>query len=192
MDTELCLINLCQPQLRLDVQSINARLGKVEEQLKNGVLVGVKAAHSVDEDFEERPPMLDDADAPPEQDVLPEKIIKDEGPVGFWTDLTTEIRRELKPPVTGFFAPTPNAPVQGVLSGDVLELRCANGFTVEVVNKPEILSMIGRKASAQLGRNIRVAVVDKTAKPAANKNFEELLNFGRTHSDVVKIRKDTQ
>ena len=191
MDTELCIINLCQPQLRLDAQSINARLGKIEEQLKSGVLVGMKTADSLAADHQEHSPIKDNADARPLQSAPPVKTAKDESPVGFWTDLTTEIRRELKPPITGFFAPTPNAPVQGVLLGDVLELRCANGFTVEVVNKPEILSMIGRKASAQLGRNIRVDVIDKTARPAVNKNFEELLNFGRTHSDVVKIRKDS-
>ena len=116
--------------------------------------------------------------------------MRDDSPVGFWADLTTEIRKELKPPVTGFFAPTPNAPVQGALSGDVLELRCANGFTKEVVNKPDILALIGRKASAMLGKNIRVVAIDKTAVPGVNQKLEALLDFGRAHSDVIKIRQD--
>ena len=111
--------------------------------------------------------------------------------MGFWTDLAADVRRELKPPVTGFFAPTPNAPVQGVLKGDVLELRCANSFTMEVVNKPEILILIGQKAAAKLGRPVRVVPVDRTARPAANKNLEQLLDFGRAHADIVKIRNDS-
>ena len=134
--------------------------------------------------------MPDDADAPPLPDETPVKSQRDEAPVGFWTDITAEIRRELKPPVVGFFAPTPNAPVQGIMVGDVLELRCANGFTMEVINKPEIIAMIGQKASARLGRPVRVIPVDKTARPAANKKLEQLLDFGRAHADIVKIRNN--
>ena len=190
VDTELCIVNLCQPQLHLNLESINARLGKVEEQLKNGVVTCGKALSSSAVQDEELPPLPDDTDAPPEPNGPSDKCVRDDSPVGFWADLTTEIRKELKPPVTGFFAPTPNAPVQGALSGDVLELRCANGFTKEVVNKPDILALIGRKASAMLGKNIRVVAIDKTAVPGANQKLEALLDFGRAHSDVIKIRQD--
>ena len=191
VDTELCLVNLCQPQLRLDAESINARLGRVEEQLKSGVAIQPSKPVAVSEPDEEYPPIPDDADAPPLPDEIPVKPVRDEAPVGFWTDLAADVRRELKPPVTGFFAPTPNAPVQGVLKGDVLELRCANSFTMEVVNKPEILILIGQKAAAKLGRPVRVVPVDRTARPAANKNLEQLLDFGRAHADIVKIRNDS-
>ena len=135
--------------------------------------------------------MPDDADAPPEYETMQEPAVMDESPIGFWTDLIADVRRELKPPVTGFFAPTPNAPVQGVLRGNILELRCANGFTMEVVNKPEILALVGQKASAKLGKTVRVVAVDRTAVPAANKNFQELLNFGRAHADVVNIKNNS-
>ena len=134
--------------------------------------------------------MPDDADAPPAPDEVPQVPVRDEAPVGFWTDLVAEVRRELKPPVNGFFVVTPNAPVQGILKGDVLELCCANGFTMDVVNKPEILAMVSRKAGAKLGRPVRVVLTDRTAKPAANKNLEQLLDFGRAHADVVKIRNN--
>ena len=189
VDTELCLVNLCQPQLRLDAESINARLGRLEEQLKNGIAIKVSNSAAEPEE-EEYPPLPDDADAPPIPGEIPVQPAADEAPVGFWTDLTADIRRELKPPVTGFFAATPNAPVQGALVGDMLELRCANNFTMEVVNKPEILELISRKASAKLGRPTRVIAVDKTARPAANKKLEQLLDFGRAHADVVKIRSN--
>ena len=110
-------------------------------------------------------------------------------PVGFWTDLASSVRRELKPPVSGFFAPTPNAPVQGMLQGDTLVLRCANNFILEMVNKPNILELVTRKASAQLGRSIRVTAVDSTAKPVDNGKMEQLLDFGRAHSDIIKIKE---
>lgn len=190
MDTELCLINLCSPELRLDAQSINARLNRMEEQLKSGVLVTRSSeAPQVIED-EEFPPVPEDADAPPAlEDLQPQKPVQSEAPVGFWTDLAAQIRQELKPPVSGFFAQTPNAPVQGILAGDRLELRCANSFTMEVVNKPEVLALIARKATAKLGKTIRVTAVDRTARPTNSKNMEQLLSFGRAHGDIVKIKE---
>ena len=191
MDTEICLVNLCQPQLRLDAQSINARLGRVEEMLKSGVRVKTPKQQEEAPQEDEYPPLPDDADAPPAPEEMHPEPVRDEAPVGFWTDLVAEVRRELKPPVNGFFVVTPNAPVQGILKGDVLELCCANSFTMDVVNKPEILALISRKAAAKLGRPIRVALTDKTAKPAANKNLEQLLDFGRAHADIVKIRNNS-
>ena len=194
MDAELCLLSLCQPELTLDTQSINARLSRLEEQIKSGSFVAaapapvaeapvVKEIRKEEDDYD-GPPMPDDSDAPPEPDV-PEVT----APVGFWTDLATSIRRELKPPVSGFFAPTPNAPVQGVLRGDQLTLRCANNFIMEMVTKPNIMELVTRKASAQLGRPVKVSAVDCTAKPDDNGKMEQLLNFGRAHSDIIKIKE---
>ena len=189
MDTELCLLNLCQPELSLDPQGLNARISRVEDQLKNGCF-SVAAAPRLPEEPEELPPMPGDEDAPPAaMEGVPAEPVPDQTPVGFWPDLASDIRKDLKPPVSGFFAPTPNAPVQGALVGSTLELRCANSFTVDVVNKPEILSLVARKASARLGRGIQVKAVDKNAVPAVNKSMEQLLRFGQAHSDVVKIRK---
>ena len=112
-----------------------------------------------------------------------------EAPAGFWPELCGAVRKELKPPISGFFAPTPNAPVQGALLGDTLELRCGNDFIAKMLDKPEILEVVSRKTSAMLGRPTRVTVVDITAKPAGNPRMEQLMQFGRDHSDIVTIRK---
>ncbi len=187
MDTELCILNLCQPELRMDAEAINARLSRVEQQLRSGIVTAAPAAPAQDRE-EELPPVPDDADAPPVFDE-PQQPVTDEAPVGFWTDLVGEIRRELKPPVSGFFAATPNAPIQGVLKGDTLELRCSNNFTADVVNKPEVLELIAGKAAAKLGRRVRVTAVDITARPKRNENLSELVSFGKAHSNIVKIRE---
>ena len=139
--------------------------------------------------------MPDDADAPPlpfEEIPVPQPVrqsVPDQTPPGFWTDLASDIRKDLKPPVSGFFAPTPNAPVQGAVVGNILELRCANSFTVDVVNKPEILSMIAAKASAKLGRQVQVKAVDKNAVSSVSQGLEQLLRFSQNHSDVIRIKK---
>ena len=189
MDAELCIVELCQPELSLDAQSVNARLTRLEEQLKSGAFVPTKREQLVEEPEEERPPFPDDADIPPEPgDALAEPT-GDDTPVGFWTELCGGLRKELKPPISGFFAGTPNAPVQGALAADRLELRCANDFTAKMLDKPELLEVVGRKASAMLGRTVRARVVDISAKPQGNPRMDKLMQFGREHSDIIKIKE---
>ena len=194
MDAELCILEMCQPELNLDAKALNARLTRLEEQIKSGMFVqaaapnqATKAAPPEDILDDERPPLPDDADAPPEEEQ-PAPMV-DQTPIGFWSELVGSVRRELKPPAFGFFTTSPTAPVQGALVKDTLELRCSNKFIAETINKPDVLEVVGRKASAQLGRPIRVNVVDLSAKPAGNPKMQELLNFGRAHSDIVKIKE---
>ena len=193
MDAELCILSLCQPELSLDAESLNARLTRLEEQIKSGSFVAaIPAAQSVQpaaqsvEEEEEYPPLPDDEDAPP---AFEEEQVPTQEPVGFWTDLAGAIRKELKPPLVGFFASTPNAPVQGTLQGDCVILKCTNGFTLEMINKPLVLEMVARKASAQLGRPVTVKAVDRTQKPGTSRKMEQLLNFGKEHSDIIKIKE---
>ena len=192
MDAELCILSLCQPELSLDAESLNARLTRLEEQIKSGTFMAAMPVKTpavqtevVVEEEDDRPPMPDDEDAPPVAEVEPAAA----APVGFWTDLASAIRRELKPPVSGFFAPTPNAPVQGTLQGSQVILYCANSFTLEMVNKPAILELVNRKASAQIGRAVTAKAVDKSARPEKNEKMEQLLSFGRAHSDIIKIKE---
>ena len=62
------------------------------------------------------------------------------------------------------------------------------GFIVDVINKPEILEMVSRKASAKLGRPIRAVAIDKTKRNVKSKQMEQLLRFGQEHSDIIKIK----
>ena len=189
VDTELCLVNLCQPELSLDAKALNARLTRLEEQLRTGTFVQAapqQMAPVQPEDIfdDELPPPPDDADAPP----MPEEEPAPQMPVGFWTDLTASLRAELKAPVLGFFASSPNAPVQGHLQADTLLLRCNTTFVADQINKPEILQLVTRKASAMLGRNIKVKTVDLSTNPQNTEKMDQLLQFGRSHSDVIKIK----
>ena len=196
MDAELCLIRLCQPELHLDAQSLNARLTKLEEQLKSGSFVvssqpAAPRKATVPEDIcdDELPPMPDDCDAPPIEDE-PAAVQEDESNVGFWAELVSAIRQEMRPPVVGFFTATENAPVRGILRGGKLILRCNNAFTLELVDKPEVRDIVARKAAALLGKTVPVAVEDASAKPQNSKKMEQLMNFGRSHSDIVRIKEN--
>ena len=194
LDAELCILNLCQPELSLDAESLNARLTRLEEQIKTGAFTvkQIAAAAVREEPDEERPPMPDDADAPPSDD-LPQAPASPkqeaQAPAGFWTDLMTASRKELKPPASGFFVAAQNSPLRGALKGDVLEIRCQNTFVAEAVNRPDILEVVARKAAALLSRPVRIQVVDMSAKPTGNPKMQQLLNFGRAHSDIVNIKE---
>ncbi len=185
MDAELCIVNLCQPELQLDAEALNARLTRLEDQIKSGSFQTVAPAGNTS--TEDIPPLPDDRDAPPVEKEEPVPVL-DQAPVGFWTDISAQIRSELKPPVSGFFVSTPNAPVQGVLKGNRLVLVCANSFIMEIINKPEILELVSRKASAKLGTPIGVITADKTISGTKSEQMEQLLQFGRDHSDVIKIK----
>ena len=190
MDAELCLIRLCQPELQMDVQSINARLTRMEEQLKSGSFVAAAPVSQPDEPKKEEnvPTVSVDADEP---SVAAETISEplDSSPVGFWAELVAAIRQEMKPPMVGFFTATENAPVQGLLRGNRVVLRCTNSFTAQMINKPEVLAMVARKASAILSRQV-TAMVEDGDSPQINGKLEQLIDFGRNHSDIVKINNN--
>ena len=137
---------------------------------------------------EERPPVPDDMDAPPEYAEPVRESIRNQAPSGFWVDMVSEIRSELKPPASAFFVTTPNAPVEGILRGNQLELVCTAGFIVDVLSKPEILEMISRKASAKLGRPVRAVAIDRTTMNTKSGQMEKLIRFGQEHADIVNIK----
>jgi len=196
MDAELCILEMCQLELSLDAKALNARLTRLEDQIKSGAITvsaapQKNAAPAEDGYDDDRPPMPDDDDAPPGEDTgyAPPPPPQSDGPIGFWTELVAAVRKELKPPAFGFFNNSPNAPVRGVLRGNRLELHCTNTFIAQTIDKPEVLETVSRKAGAMLGQPVRTFVVDLSARPQGNPRMEQLMQFGREHSDIVRIKK---
>jgi len=196
MDAELCLLEMCQPELNLDAKALNARLTRLEEQLKSGSFMTTvpqkqkMPAAPAEEDYDDdRPPMPSDEDAPPAgEEPFPQP--RNEAPIGFWSELCANVKKELKPPISGFFAGTENAPVKGALTGNTLELRCSNDFTAKMLDRPDVLEIVSRKATAMLTRPVKAVVVDMNAKPVGNPRMEQLMKFGRDHADIVKIKNN--
>ena len=186
MDVELCLVDLCQPELTLDQEALNARLTKLEDQLRSGCFT-VQATPVAEEG---RPPFPDDADAPPSVVAEPvrENVTTDESPVGFWTDVVAQLRMELKPPTLGFFSTGPEAPIRGVLQADRLLLICNSPFVKEMVNKPAVTELVSRKASAIMGKPVTAVVTDEIGAAVKSEQMEKLLQFGKAHSDIINIK----
>lgn len=188
LDGELCLIRLCRPELSLEPEALNARLTRLEEAVASGVTVAPRPESAVpvpQEPQEERPPLPGDEDAPPEATGEAEAPASQE----IWPELVARIRAVISNPVLlGYFAAGPGAPVTGQLRGDRLELQCNGAYVYEIINKPELLQMVSQKATAVVGRAVRAVAVDSTGRPKSNGNLEQLLAFGKQHSDIVKIR----
>ena len=193
MDAELCIMRLCQPELQLDAASINARLTRLEEQIKSGAFVSAISAPAAPvtqvTQEDDVPPMPDDADAPPEV-MEPQPVQTDNSPVGFWPELVAAIRQELKPPLSGFITAGENAPVRGILRGNQVVLLCSNVFTMQMLDKPEFLALVARKAAAILGKSVSVKVEDVNERPQSGGKMERLIDFGRQHRDIVNIKED--
>ena len=185
MDAELCIVNLCQPELSDDLESMLARVTRLEDQMKAGLVAAPAQATPV-QGAAETPVPFDTATMISRVPTEPPKI--DEAPIGFWSDMTAAIRSENKSPAAGFFTTGEDAHVKGVLQGDTLYLVCANQFTMDIINKQDILALVQLKASAKLGRQIRVAITDKTMSAKVGQQMEQLLAFGRDHADLVNIK----
>ena len=166
------------------MEALNPRLTRMEEQLQSGS-IPVRSAPSlpVEEPVEDHPPVPEEWEAPPAPRMEP---AADETPVGFWTDLSMELRKALKPPAMGFF--TPGGPISCKVQGDTLILTCDSEFIAKEVNRADVLEVIARKASAKLGRIVFVKVQDKNAQHTNNEQMEQLLRFGRDHSGIINIK----
>ena len=201
LDAELCIMNLCDPALQMDVQAMNARISRLEEQLRSGnFTMPVQAAPQMpakpeDADDGEGPPPIEDdmippdPDAPVAQTAPKQQSQKDDTPIGFWVDLANAMRPELPPPIRGFLDLTgqkTNAKVRENRVG----LICADDFYMSMLDKPEIRDLAARKASIILGRPVTVKVVNRQAERSKSKQMEQLMAFGREHSDIIKIKNN--
>ena len=191
MDAELCIINLCMPQLDDDIDALLARLTRVEDQLRAGLVMQAPTMTGPAAENEKSQPEPVEKSLCEQPKSVPETLAQlpeDQAPVGFWVDVASAVRKEMNPALSGFFATTPNAPLRGILAGDTLSLACGNKFIMDIVNKPDILELVARKAAAKLGRQVRVIVIDQTGLNEKNAQMEQLLDFGRAHSDVINIK----
>lgn len=184
LDAELCIVNLCQPELDQDIQSLLARLTKLEDQIRSGVTIAATQPEKMVSAPQAVPETVLAAPAP---EVSIDMSAVDEASVGFWADVVSAVRAELTPSMRGFFTTSENAPVRGILNSGRLILTCVNKYILDIINKPDIISLVSRKASAKLGRPVPVAVTDSNGCTVNSEQLDQLLDFGRSHSDVIKI-----
>ena len=200
--SELCLMQLCEPSLTMDAQSLAARISKVEALLASGSFVSQKPApkkDAEDEFADDRPPFPDDADdpfaaaAPPaEQDTPSQAPAKpsdaaQEELERRWPELAASLREGLGVRERGFFAP--GGPVRPVLAGDVLTLTAPSQFVLDIIKNPNVQALAAEKASAFLGRSVRVQFALAGQTNAAGRDpMDALVALGQAHGDIFTIK----
>ena len=189
-DAELCILEMSQPELSQDLSSMNARLTRVEEQLKTGAFVMPQRAAPAPQEKIEAEPESPDEIAVSQPEPEPVREVNEELPMGFWQDLAAAVRKELYPPVSGFFTATPNGPMEVEVSGSVLTLRCRDSFTAEIVGKEDILQVVSRKASVLLGKPVKAKVTDLSKQGRDGAGMSKLMRFGRANPDIVRIKEN--
>ena len=187
MDAELCILNMCQPELDSDMDALLSRLTILEDKINSGCFT--VAAPTVAQPPVELKPEREETGASDESEIPEEIPVVNEAPIGFWSDIVSAVKNETNTAATGLFSTSPESPVNGILLGNQLKLVCANDFARDIVNKPEIIEIVARKASAKLGRQILVTVETKKAGIHNGRQMEQLLDFGRSHADRINIKE---
>ena len=197
---ELCLIQLCEPDLSMDLQSLSTRLSKLEERVASGKFVPAQAALDAQQGAEEdddRPPFPDDADDPlaglaPVTDAKPAADEKRKPGAQTeleqrWPELAAKLREGLGVRERGFFAP--GGPITPRVQGETLYLQVPTQFVLDIIKPPQVLSALSEKASAFFGKPMRVQPVLAGQVGTNGKDpMDELLALGQQHSDIITIK----
>ena len=201
---ELCLMQLCEPSLKLDAQSLGARVSKLEERLATGNFTPAKqqakAESAENEEDDDRPPFPDDADdplagfAPPMDAREAEKPQEKPASNGAqeeldrrWPELAASLREGLGVRERGFFAP--GGPVRPRLKGDTLILTAPSQFVLDIIKGPNVQKIAAEKANAFFGHPMQVQFALAGQLDASGKDpMDALLALGEEHSDIMTIK----
>ena len=201
---ELCLMQLCEPSLKLDAQSLGARVSKLEERLATGNFTPAKqqakAESAENEEDDDRPPFPDDADdplagfAPPMDAREAEKPQEKPASNGAqeeldrrWPELAASLREGLGVRERGFFAP--GGPVRPRLKGDTLILTAPSQFVLDIIKGSNVQKIAAEKANAFFGHPMQVQFALAGQLDASGKDpMDALLALGEEHSDIMTIK----
>ena len=200
---ELCLMQLCEPALKLDLSSLGARVSKLESRLASGDFAPARAAAKEEpqpeaDDDDDRPPFPDDADdplaglaPPPSQPQSPADSAPQTGAQAEldrrWPELAASMREDLGVRERGFFAP--GGPVRAVLKGDTLILTAQTQFVLDIIKNPRVQQLAAQKASAFFGRPMQAQFALAGQTDASGKDpMDALIARGKEHSDIMTIR----
>ena len=199
---ELCLMQLCEPALKLDLSSLGARVSKLESRLASGdfapACAAAKAEPQPESEDDDRPPFPDDADdplaglaPPPSQPQSPADSAPQTGAQAEldrrWPELAASMREDLGVRERGFFAP--GGPVRAVLKGDTLILTAQTQFVLDIIKNPRVQQLAAQKASAFFGRPMQAQFALAGQTDASGKDpMDALIARGKEHSDIMTIR----
>ena len=191
LDTELCLMELCNPALATDSEALSARIGRLEERLASGA-IGLAPAPAAPSDAKPKPevkatPSEKKKPAPKKEASSEETPAENALPEDFRAELFAKVAPSLSPAERGLFSV--KGPFELRLEDDLLRVETETQFALNVIaDKERIAALIAEKASILLGRPIRAKIGEKTEEKPQDALFRKLVQFGQEHSDIVDIQ----
>lgn len=197
---ELCLVCLCDSSLSDSTSALKARISRLEEQLKNGVMVRAVPSQPDDAEEELPPPTEEEYPEPagytpvcaeteePEKPTAPEAV-EPEAPSDTdslpaeavehsvsWKEIAAEAAPMLPRDISMQLSDPKT--VRGRLEGQILKIEVMPGFLFGRFNKPEVLAKFSETASRLAGREIRAALSELTDDPEApRRSLDDLKAF---------------
>ena len=196
---ELCLVSLCDDTAGESITRLRARISRLEEQVRNGLLVRSASGNEIEDDEEEPPPCWEDEDAS-EPDGYPVYTDEDDpdGPENPADAAESDTVKTAPPP-----APEENAvswqkirdlakeqlppdlrlnlmdegKVRGHIEGALLVLEVLPGFLYGRINRPDILKKFADAATEAAGREIHTQLREMQEQERKQRSLEELKAF---------------
>ncbi|MBQ7565545.1 MAG: DNA polymerase III subunit gamma/tau [Oscillospiraceae bacterium] len=184
LDTELCLLELCDPSLSQDASALSARIGRLETQHAAGVTVQAKPAPAPEKP---KPQAAETPKEAPKPAASP-AAQGDTLPQGFWPEYVEKIKGVVPP---GIFGQLKGA-VRPVLQDDKLFLESDADVMKRLLKEnPAILPRLNETASAMLGRQVEVRAVVEGERAGVSQDdpMQMLLDFGGEHGDIFHINQ---
>ncbi|MBQ1411101.1 MAG: DNA polymerase III subunit gamma/tau, partial [Oscillospiraceae bacterium] len=180
IDVELCLLQMCEPALDVDMQAINARLSRLEAKLESGVLPPPQPktapAPEPTQAATQEPASVEPVPPEPEEPL----------PVSFWADLVDAVRM-WKPSLGGYFNTNEARLLVPSLQGDLLELIAATELVKGMVDKDGISEFVAQQASALLHKPIRVRITVRGAKRGEDDPLRQLVAKSQEHPGIFHV-----
>lgn len=199
IDAELCLIRLCSPGLYGDLDSINARLAKLEDALNCGTVVQISAKET---DRPEKPVKNEEAaflDMPPREEKTrqqwdpanhPEEplqqIQKKSGdmPANFWPELLTKVKPDIT--IMEHIHLSNPAMAQADFKDGWLTITADGEFTLKVLNNSNVMNALKEKAETILGSPVQVRFQIQGARQGGDDDpFNDLIAFGSQFDNIT-------
>lgn len=210
LTAELCLISLCDPTLCDSLESLRARISRLEQEMKNAPRVLAPAELLDEPPFDDEPaprpasPHCDESEDEDDIDLAqfdeyqPEDDLLDKAsPVDLNPDAPAQAaaapedgaalwqavleRIEDKYPTIYHLLKDPNA-VRGEISYEALDIFAVPGFTYTALNKQDIIIRIRESAAEVTGRSLKVTLHEMSAGEQKKpvRDLDELRKFKET------------
>ncbi len=198
---ELCLLKLCDNTAGESVESLRARISRLEKKLEEGIpMTAFAATPGFLPPEEEELPWFDreeEYDRAVEGTLDELEVFQEEQPEdsflqrreevpapaleepSLWEPICERLKKTL-PMHVAIYIQDPKE-VQGRVEGDILRLEVLPGFRYDSFNRQNILNLFAEAASAVAGREIRVQLSELKAGPRQKRDLSELEQFPEVH-----------